>query len=93
MKNFKNILHILLALTSVFGFLGGWATLAHSGKPVQPVSSGGQALEPLPALAPLPAMNLNAAADSSGGGGQLNIIAPAQAPVRRSRPMFTTSGS
>ena len=92
MKNFKNSLHILLALASVFGFLGGWATLAHSGKPVQPVSSGGQALDPLPALAPLPAMNLNASANSSGGGG-LNIIAPAQAPVRRSRPMFTTSGS
>jgi hypothetical protein len=92
MKNFKNILHLLLALASVFGFLGGWATLAHSGKPVQPVSTGGgQALDPLPALAPLPAMNLNAAADSSGGG--LNIIVPAQAPVRRSRPMFTTSGS
>jgi len=91
MKNFKNILHILLALASVFGFLGGWATLAHSGKPVQPASAGGQALEPLPALAPLPAMNLNT--NNSGGGGQLNIIAPAQAPVRRSRPMFTTSGS
>jgi hypothetical protein len=89
MKNFKNSLHILLAIASVFGFLGGWATLAHSGKPVQPVSYGGQTLDPLPALAPLPAMNLNATTDNSGGG--LNIIA--SAPSRRSRPMFTTSGS
>ena len=93
MKNFKNILHILLALASVFGFLGGWATLAHSGKPVQPASAGGQALEPLPALAPLPAMNINADTNNNSGGGGLNIIAPAQAPVRSSRPMFTTSGS
>jgi len=93
MKNFKNILHILLTLASLFGFLGGWATLAHSGKPVQPVSTGGgQTLDPLPALAPLPEMNLNADTNNNSGGG-LNIIAPAQAPVRRSRPMFTTSGS
>jgi hypothetical protein len=89
MKNFKNLLHILLTIASVFGFLGGWATLAHSRKPLQTVSNT-QVVEPLPALSPLPAMNLNPATDNSSNGG-LTIIAPSAG--RLSRSIFATSGS
>jgi hypothetical protein len=55
MKPFKTLLHILLALGSMVGFLFGWATLAHAGKPVQPGQgqSSQQALAPLPALPPI----------------------------------------
>jgi len=90
MKNFKSSLHVLLTCVSVLGFLGGWATLAHSRKPVQPVSNQPQALAP---LAPLPSL------DSSNTGpnnNPLSFFAPsAQAPVRRSRSrsMFATGGS
>lgn len=92
MKNFKNMLHILISIASVFGFLGGWATLAHSLKPTQPVSAQGQAILPLPALAPLPSMNLNPSTNNNAGSvQQFTIIAPA--PSLRSRPVFRTSGS
>lgn len=93
MKNFKTSLHILLSAASLLGFLGGWATLAHSRKPIQPASgSSSAALEPLQPLAPLPAMNGSTAGSNNGS---LFTIAPQQQqPSRlRSRPMFTTSGS
>jgi hypothetical protein len=88
MKNFKNILRILLTSVSLLGFLGGWATLAHSRKPIQPATNQPQALEP---LAPLPSLDSNPANSASNGNG-LNIFAP---PARRSRSrsLFTTSGS
>jgi hypothetical protein len=96
MKNLKNILRILLTSASLLGFLGGWATLAHSRKPIQSVANQPQALEPLAPLAPLPAIgSLPANTNSNTGNGLLNIFTPSTAPsVRtRSRPMFTTSGS
>ena len=55
MKPFKNSLHIFITFVSVLAFLGGWATLAHSRKPIQPTQS--QALEPLPPLEAIPAFN------------------------------------
>jgi hypothetical protein len=87
MKNFKNSLHILLTFVSLLGFLGGWATLAHSRKPVQTVSDQPQALAP---LAPLPALDSNNSNAPSSS--PLNIITQ---PTRRSRSrsMFSTGGS
>jgi hypothetical protein len=93
MKNFKNILRILLTFASMLGFLGGWATLAHSRKPIQPVTAQPQALEPLAPLAPLPSIDGNPAnSNTNSGNGLLSIFTP---PARRSRsrPLFTTSGS
>jgi hypothetical protein len=49
MKTFKTSLHLLISFASVLGFLGGWATLAHSRKPIQPQAD----LAPLPALQPV----------------------------------------
>jgi hypothetical protein len=60
MKFLKNGLRTWVALTSVTGFLGGWAVFAHSEKPVsstaqQPV----QQIEvaPLPTLPAIPSLN------------------------------------
>jgi len=49
MKFYKGLLHFLITLVSAFAFLVGWASLAHSLKPVQPVEQ-----ESLAALDPLP---------------------------------------
>lgn len=109
MKNFKTMLHILITCASLFGFLGGWATLAHSRKPTtgqsqtQPQT---QEIDPLPPLDPIPAMN-SATAASSNTGGLLSIFNPpaansspssivplSQAPTRRTRTrILTTNGS
>jgi hypothetical protein len=89
MKTFKNSLHILLTLASLLGFLGGWATLAHSRKPIQTVSDQPPALESLAPLAPLPALDSN---NTGASNSPLNIIT---SPTRRSRSrsMFSTGGS
>lgn len=56
MKHFKLSLRVWIAVSSVVGFIGGWALLAHSPKPVQ-ASQGNSTtqveLAPLPTLAPL----------------------------------------
>ena len=94
MKNFKTSLHVLLSFVSILGFLGGWATLAHSRKPIQNTSGNPatQALDPLPPLAPLPAMG---STSSNSSAGLLSIAPQQQQPsrLRSSRPFLTTSGS
>lgn len=87
MKSFKTSLHVLLTFASLMGFLGGWATLAHSRKPVQNTSS--TTLEPLPALAPLQT-GISSPANNNGSG--LITVAPV-APRRTGRSTFTTGGS
>ncbi len=39
MDNFQRKLRILIATGSTIGFLGGWALLAHAGKPVSTLST------------------------------------------------------
>ncbi len=39
MDNFQRKLRILIATGSTIGFLGGWALLAHAGKPVSTLSA------------------------------------------------------
>jgi hypothetical protein len=56
MKLVKNFMRVWIASASVAGFVGGWAFLAHAGKPApltgtQPVVTQ---LSPLPTLEPLP---------------------------------------
>lgn len=84
MKNFKNTLHLLITAASLLGFLGGWATLAHSRKP--------QTVQPLQPLAPLPALNSPTNA-SSANSGLFGLFSTAPARRTRTRSVFTTSGS
>jgi len=83
MKLYKGFLHFLITLVSTFAFLTGWATLAHSLKPVQPVKQ--EALAPLD---PLPPVGMVSNSLSSDG---LQIFSPS--PRVRSRSMFVTRGS
>ena len=81
MKKFKNTLHIIIAFASVFGFIGGWASLAHSRKPIQPITAE---IDPLPPMAPV---DLNPQAPSNSNN-SLVFVSPS-----RRRSMFTTRGS
>jgi hypothetical protein len=47
MKIFRNALHYWIAIASVLSFLGGWAILAHSPKPIQAATVQ---VTPLPAI-------------------------------------------
>ncbi len=92
MKNFKNILRIMLAVASALSFLGGWITLAHSRKPVQPTQAQPHQVQELAPLAPLPPIN---GGSNNNNNGLFNLITPGNLPASRSRvaPMFRTSGS
>ena len=82
MRLYKGMYHFLITLVSMFAFLIGWATLAHSLKPLQPVSQ--QALRPLEALPPVGMVRTS----SSNG---LQLFSPS--PRLRSRSFFMTRGS
>jgi hypothetical protein len=60
MKNIKTGLRIWIAAASTIGFLGGWAMLAHSGKPVNPTTQSQQPVvvqqAPIPTLPPIPSL-------------------------------------
>lgn len=88
MKKFKNLIHIMLAASSIFAFLTGWVTFAHSLKPNQPINDTNAAIEPLPALASI-GSGLGAADQNNGG---LNVFTPSN-PGRRTRSFFMTGGS
>ncbi|MCX6066586.1 MAG: hypothetical protein NT121_12650 [Chloroflexi bacterium] len=93
MKNLKNSLHILLTFASVIGFLGGWATFAHSRKPIQPVTAQPLALEPLTPLTPLRAIDGSSVNMSDNNSNWLlNLFTPVRR-TRSSRAMFATRGS
>jgi hypothetical protein len=88
-KTYKTILRIIITFASMVGFLTGWATLAHSRKPIQPAQSQAQAFQPLQPLVPIQPFN---SLTSNNNNGDLRVVTPS----RRNRnfmPMFTTSGS
>jgi hypothetical protein len=62
MKPFKASLRVLIATSSVAGFLGGWALLAHSPKPAQASQQPPAQVEQtqLPPLPPMPEFNSQA---------------------------------
>ncbi len=56
MRLIKNFIRVWIASASVAGFVGGWAFLAHAGKPA-PLTGAVPAVtqfSPLPTLKPLP---------------------------------------
>ncbi len=59
MKFLKNGLRMWVAITSIAGFLGGWAVFAHSEKPVSsaPKQSVQIQVAPLPTLPAIPSLN------------------------------------
>lgn len=83
MKLYKAFLHFVITLVSTFAFLAGWASLAHSLKPIQSVQQNA-----LAALDPLPPVGLLSASSSSDGLQQFLPTARL-----RSRSAFATRGS
>ena len=65
MKTFKTLLRYWIALVSLLGFLGGWITLAHAQKPIQPGSSNSFDALTLPSLPTLQPLNLNGDASAN----------------------------
>jgi hypothetical protein len=88
MKPLKSLIRVWIASASVAGFVGGWAFLAHAGKPA-PLTSASPAamqLSPLPTLKPLPPLE--------GFASNLQSL-PLMPQTRsgRSFPLLRTSGS
>lgn len=81
MKLYKGFLHFFITLVSTFAFLMGWATLAHSLKPTQPIDP--KALVELEPLAPVGSVRTTT---QTGG------LFSAQ-PRARTRSTFVTRGS
>lgn len=91
MKPLKTTLHIWIALASTLSFLGGWAMLAHSPKPIQPVQASVVSITPLTTLPPIQFFN-NGFANSP----IQNSIAPNPQPnplVNSGAPLLLTRGS
>ncbi len=88
MKLLKFGLRFWIALTSVFSFMVGWAMIAHSPKPVQPISASSSVLA-LPTLTPLQPLDFN----SNTNGSQSSPLV-VQSPSRFAQaPIFKTGGS
>ena len=88
MKIFKKALHYWIAIASVFSFLGGWALLAHSPKPVQPASVAN--IAPLQNLPPIQAFGEGSQSGQSQGG--LNLFTSNNQPSA-GVPLLRTGGS
>jgi hypothetical protein len=86
-KIYKTFLHVWITIVSLLSFLGGWAMLAHSRKPIQPSHSNVVDLAPLPTLAPIQAFG-NTGANSNG----LGLLSSNPRPRIRSS-FLSTSGS
>jgi hypothetical protein len=92
MKTFKTLLRYWIALVSLIGFLGGWITLAHAQKPVQPGNSSAFGALNGPGLTPLQPLNLNG--DASNGANNNNFSFQPSAPQPQfGFPMLRTRGS
>jgi len=89
MKTLKIVLHYWIALASLAGFLGGWMTLAHAGKPVQSTTTSAEMIQTLPTLTPLDLTGRGAGTD--GGGSVFQFLTQSQ--QQSNYPMLVTKGS
>jgi hypothetical protein len=88
MKAFKNMLHLWISITSVFGFFGAWSMLAQSFRPTQ---SQPLTIPVYPTPAPLPPIGVNAVSQADINL-QIATMAPAPIPMpmpqQHSQPVF-----
>jgi hypothetical protein len=90
MKIFRKLLHYWFAFISVLSFLGGWAMLAHSLKPIQPLQTTTTSVNvsSMPNLPPIQAFGSNSTGNSNG----LNFTSPSQ-QQNSYFPVLRTGGS
>jgi hypothetical protein len=77
MKSFKNILRLWISFTSLFGFLGAWAMLAQTFKPVQAQQAQSLPATAYPTLTELAPIDLNATTQPTVA---LQVVIPTPTP-------------
>ena len=99
MKPFKTALRYWIAIVSLIGFLGGWATLAHARKPIQNSANTSTSSNVLavPTLAPLQPLSVNGnsgTTNNSSNNTIFNFQLSNQQPQAQSNfPVISTRGS
>ena len=89
MSHFQRKLRLYIATGSVIGFLGGWALLAHAGKPASSASSVSTA--PLVQSITLPPIDFNALEAASNSAPAQTFVQPSFQAFGRAR--LRTGGS
>ena len=87
MRIFRKVLRYWIAIASVLSFMGGWVILAHSPKPVQPVTVQSAALPTLPPIQAFGDVNNN------NGSGFFSTNSQASPPSGTGFPRMRTGGS
>ena len=94
MKQFQHKLRLVIATGSAVGFLGGWALLAHAGKPVSTMTASTTPVTTAPVVesVTLPPIDFNALETTGNAPGVQPII---MQPKFQSfgRPRLRTGGS
>ncbi len=93
MDHFQRKLRLLIAAGSTVGFLGGWALLAHAGKPVAAgtvLTTNTESVTTVPAS--LPPIDFSAL-EAGGSSSSVQTFAPPPSFQSFGRPRLRTGGS
>ncbi len=94
MDKFQRKLRLVIATGSAVGFLGGWALLAHSGKPVAAASTPTVDTETTITIpSSLPPINFNALEAQGSSSGSIQPLMTQPTFQTFSRPRLRTGGS
>jgi hypothetical protein len=94
MNKFQHKLRLIIATGSTIGFLGGWALLAHAGKPVAAgtLATVDDTVTTISIPANLPPLDFKAL-EASGNTGSVQSFVPQPSLQTFSRPRLRTGGS
>jgi hypothetical protein len=94
MNKYQHKLRLLIATGSTVGFLGGWALLAHAGKPVAvgAVTTVDDTVTSISIPANLPPIDFKAL-EATGNTGSVQSFVPQPSFQTFSRPRLRTGGS
>ncbi len=93
MDKFQRKLRILIATGSTVGFLGGWALLAHAGKPVAASTQTFDTETTITIPASLPPLNFSALEAQGNSSGSIQPLVTQPTFQMFSRPRLRTGGS
>jgi hypothetical protein len=92
MDKFQRKLRLVIATGSAVGFLGGWALLAHAGKPVAASAPTIDTESSITIPASLPPINFNAL-EAGGNSSNVQSFVPQPSFQSFGRPRLRTGGS
>ncbi len=95
MDKFLRKLRMLIAAGSTVGFLGGWALLAHAGKPVAAgtVDTSSDTVTTISVQAKLPPIDFKSLEATGSSGSTQSFVPPPVTFQSFSRPRLRTGGS